>query len=239
MEPRNMTLVPITSEVFKLKTPDGEFSCYQAQPPRARVDAAVIVLQEIFGVNAFVRACCQWLAGNGFLAIAPDLYWRQSPNVELNESERDRAASLMKGLDHARAVADCTVLLNHIRSLPDMRSRKVAALGYCLGGKLACLVGANSNIDAVVSYYGVGIQSILDSVKTMRTPTLLHMGLDDTLCPPDAQQAIESALGSLEHIEIEMYPAGHAFARTGSPAYVPDSARRANERTLSFLSQRL
>jgi len=218
--------------------PDGAFDAYLSIPSGVGPWPAAIVLQEIFGVNAVIRGACAWLAANGYLAIAPDLFWRQAPGVQLDESERDAAMALMKGLDEGLAVADCEAVLDHVRALPESTG-KAGAVGYCLGGKLAFLMAARTSIDAAVSYYGVGIQNALELAPSVRCPLLLHIGTQDPLCPPDAQARIADALGGSPSVELETYTAGHAFARSGSPAYSAPHAGRANAVTLTFLGRSL
>ncbi|MBB4633390.1 dienelactone hydrolase family protein [Sphingosinicella soli] len=218
---------------------DGSFEAHVSWPTDDGGSApAVIVLQEIFGVNAFVRGACDWLAANGFIAAAPDLFWRQSPGVELTEADRDQAVGLMQGLDQDRAVTDCAALIERLRAFPKC-SGKVGALGYCLGGKIAYLMAARTSIDAAIAYYGVGIQSALGEADAVRAPLLLHIASQDTLCPPAAQEKIVRALAGNATARTETHRAGHAFARTGSAAYVETSADRANQHSLAFLAEHL
>lgn len=229
----------MSAERLAVQVADGSFGAYLRYP--ADDDAtspAVIVLQEIFGVNAFVRETCDWFAANGFIAAAPDLFWRQSPGIELGEGDREQAMALMKGLDQDKAVADCAALRDRLVALPRCSGR-VGASGYCLGGKIAYLLAARGQVDSAVSYYGVGIQGALDEAQRLDRPLLLHVGVEDALCPPDAQAAIAAALGTRPGVAIEEHAAGHAFARTGSAAYIETSARAANAHTLAFLAAHL
>ena len=229
----------MTGGYMTVSARDGTFRAWLSRPDTARGPApAVIVLQEIFGVNRFVREACDWLAANGFLALAPDLFWRQEPGVDLDEAERERAMALMQGLDQDRAVADCAVAVDALRSLPECNG-KVGALGYCLGGKLAYLMAARTSVDAAIAYYGVGIQGALEEAPALRAPLLLHIASEDALCPPAAQEQIVIALRNRPNVRIRAYRAGHAFARTASPAYVAKSAERANRLSLDFLAEML
>lgn len=216
---------------------DNEFGAYMASPRSDRAPA-VMVLQEIFGLTPSIRAACDWLAAKGYIAIAPDLFWRQQPGVVLSEADRDRAMQLFKNLNEELAIQDCASTLNYARSLPKCNG-KAAALGYCLGGKLAYLMAAQTDIDAAVSYYGVGIQNALDKAALLRAPILVHIAANDALCPAPAQDAIKAALAnaSSRHM-IETYEnVGHAFARDGAASYNQDAAARANAKSLSFLAE--
>lgn len=148
--------------------------------------AGIVLLQEIFGINANMREITEEYAAHGFNAIAPDLFWRQEPGVRLDPgraADRERATAFMKGMDQALAVDDALAAAMHLLLWPNATS-KVGAVGYCLGGELAYLLSARQGIDAAVSYYGVGIQAALDKADAIRCPLLLHIAEEDHLCPP-------------------------------------------------------
>ena len=220
-------------------TDGGAFGAYLAEPDRTTAPG-IVVLQEIFGVNAFVRGVCDGLAQAGYIAIAPDLFWRQAPGVELDSDDpgaRDRAMKLMQGLDEPLALSDIAAAAAHLRTLPQ-GSGKVGAVGYCLGGKLAYLAAARTNVDAAVSYYGVGIQGALGEAGGIHAPLLLHIAADDPLCEPPAQQAIADALGAAPGVRIVTHPGvGHAFARLGSTAYRASAAAAADAETMTHFDR--
>lgn len=202
----------------------------------------VVVLQEIFGVNANMRAVADDFAARGYDAIVPDLFWRQEPGVQLNpasEEDRARATELMKGLDQGLAVEDALAAARHLRTL-EGATGKVGAVGYCLGGKLAYLLAARPGIDGAVSYYGVAIQGALELAGALKAPLLLHIAAEDHLCPPEAQAAIHETLGSRGDVTIMDYPGvGHAFARRGGGTYNEAAATRADGATEAFLTKAL
>lgn len=216
---------------------DGNFEAYVSEA-RGEVRGSVILFQEIFGLNAFVRAAADWLAGEGYLVVAPDIFWRQAPGVQLDESERDRAMQLMGGLDQQLAMRDCVPILAWLRNR--YPGSGIGTVGYCLGGKLACMAASHAGISAAISYYGVAIQQIVEPLSRSDTPILLHMAEEDPLCPKDAQKALAEALGGNPLISMKTYPGvGHAFARIGSSAYRAEAASRANQRTLEHLATNL
>jgi carboxymethylenebutenolidase len=227
------------SSTVNLQSAAGSFSAYLARPDQPN-GAGLVILQEIFGVNANMRSVADAFAAAGFNAIVPDLFWRQEPGVELDPAtDRDRATELLKGLDPALAVQDALLAADHVRAL-DGANGKVGAVGYCLGGKLAYLLAMESGIDAAASYYGVAIQALLDKAQDVQCPTLLHLAEEDHLCPPEAQGQIEAAAAQSDKIEVLRYPGvGHAFARRGSPAFDSDSAERADGATLALLRTNL
>jgi carboxymethylenebutenolidase len=220
----------------------AEFTAFLTVPAacsRLMRAPAVLVLQEIFGVNAFVRGVCDRLADAGFIAIAPDLFWRQEAGIQLSESDLERALRLLQGLDQEEAISDCSNAVAYVRALPNCSGR-VGAVGYCLGGKLAYLMAMRSKVAAAVSYYGVGIEGVLDEAKALTAPLLLHIAADDTLCPPSAQSTIHRALEDIPGVILDTHAGvGHAFARRGGAPYVPQAAERADATTLMFLRQNL
>jgi len=220
----------MVASMVTLRTEAGSsFDAYLARPERPN-GAGVVVLQEIFGVNANMRSVADALAAAGFTAIVPDLFWRQQPGVELDSAaDRERATELMKGLNLGLAVQDALWAANYVRTL-DGANGKVGAVGYCLGGKLAYLLSMKAGVDAAASYYGVGIQGALDQMGAVRCPLMLHIAEEDQLCPPEAQAAIERAAEPHSNrVEVLRYPGvGHAFARLGSPVFDQQSAERAD-----------
>lgn len=220
----------------------GQFGAYTAYPDGETPSAAVIVIQEIFGINKVMRGICDNLAAAGFIAIAPDLFWRQQPGVQLtdkSEAEWAQAFKLYQGFNVDLGIEDLKSTLAYIRNDKSC-SGKVGTLGYCLGGKLAFLMAARSDADCNVSYYGVGIQDMLDEAPGIRQQLLMHIAEKDKFVPIAAQQKIRTALNSHNNVEIHVYPGvDHAFAREGGQHYDKEAARMANARTADFLAQHL
>jgi carboxymethylenebutenolidase len=229
-------------EVTLTSAEGNHFNAYLAVPAMSPAPG-IVVLQEIFGVNADMRAVADDLAAQGYLAIVPDLFWRQQPGIELNgdvEADRGRAYQLYQGMNEALAVKDGIAALDHLRSMSECNG-SIGALGYCLGGKLAYLVAARAKIDAAVSYYGVGVNAALDEAGNISAPLLLHVAGADHLCPPPAQQQLIEALTPLEpKVKVVVHDGvGHAFAREGSQSFVPEAAARANQMTREFFRTHL
>ncbi len=229
----------MSSATVALHSDTGEsFNAYLATPARPN-GGSVVVLQEIFGINANIRSVADSFADAGYYAIAPDLFWRQEAGVELDpalEASRERATTLMKGMDQSLAVQDARVAAAYVRGLHGSNG-KVGAVGYCLGGKLSFMMAATASVDAAISYYGVAIQSVLDGMSAVRCPVLLHVAEEDHLCPPEAQASIEAAAEKTDFVTMLRYPGvGHAFARRGSPVFVADSADRADAATMALLA---
>lgn len=232
------------SHDMQIETRDGRsFSAYVALPERLPAPA-VLVLQEIFGVNAFIRGIADQFAAEGYIAVAPRLYWRQSEDIELDSDlpgDMEKAIAHLGKLREEEALDDCTAVLTAVRALPQCTG-KVGAMGYCLGGKLAYLLATSSEIDAAVAYYGTGIHLALDQASNLRSPLLLHIAGDDFLCLPEAQQQIESRISGLRgslasEAQVYVYQgAGHGFTRKGKATFNEEATRLADQRTVNFFA---
>ncbi len=220
---------------------DGSFAAYLAKPAAARA-AGILVIQEIFGVNAVMRGICDELARQGYIALCPDLFWRQEPGVDItdkSDAEWQKASALYQGFNEAKGVTDLVTSLEHLRGLPEC-SGKAGSLGYCLGGKLAYLMATRSGADCNVSYYGVGTENTLNEASAITHPLLMHIAEEDQFVPKDAQAKIHQALGGNPLVTIHTYPGcGHAFARPGGAHWNAAAAKLANERTAAFLRKNL
>jgi carboxymethylenebutenolidase len=219
----------------------GEFDAYLSLP-EGGYGPGIVVLQEIFGVNKFLRDMCDWYAARGFVAICPDLFWRQEPGIELTDQTEagwQKAFELYQGLDEAKAVEDSAAALEFLRTHPACSGR-VGAVGFCLGGNLAWLLAARFIPDCAVGYYGVSIEKSLNEANNLRSPLMLHIAGKDQYCPFEAQKQIHEALDANPLVTIHDYPEqGHAFGRSGGEHYDPAAAELANLRTLEFFVRHL
>jgi carboxymethylenebutenolidase len=229
------------SETLTLTSPDGAFTAYVARPA-VEPAPAIVVIQEIFGVNAVMRDICDGLAAQGYLAVCPDLFWRIEPGIDItdkSEAEWKQAFALFNAFDVDAGAADIAVTLAAVRALPGC-SGKVGAVGYCLGGLLAFLTAARTDSDATVAYYGVGIEKHVGEADKLARPLLMHVAEKDQFVPPEAQQVILGALKDHPQIEIHTYPGcDHAFARVGGDHFTAEAAATANARTRAFFKTQL
>jgi carboxymethylenebutenolidase len=218
-----------------------EFGAYCATPAGGR-GPGLIVIQEIFGVNANMRRICDEYAALGYLAVCPDLFWRQKPNVQITDqtpAEWDQAFELFKGFDVEAGVRDLLSTLAHIRKMPGCNG-KVGSVGFCLGGKMAYLMSTRSDVDASVSYYGVDLDKYLDEIHDIRMPLMLHIAGLDQHVPPDVRAKLLKAFGRNPSITPYVYEnVDHAFARVGGKNYNKEAADLANKRTRDFLAKNL
>ncbi len=219
----------------------GNFMAYVAVPKKTPAPA-IVVIQEIFGVNAELRAKCDDLARQGFIACCPDLFWRMEPGVQLTdktEGEWAKAFDFFKRFDVDRGLEDLRQTVHVMKGYAGS-SGKVGCVGYCLGGKLAYLMATRTNVDCAVGYYGVGIQDMLKEASKIKNPLMLHIAEDDKFVPPEAQQAIKAGLAKNKLVTIHSY-AGveHAFARGNGQHYDEAAANAADKRTLDFFRSNL
>ena len=219
----------------------GAFSGYLATPAGGG-GAGVVVIQEIFGVNKVMRDVSDGLAGDGYTALCPDLFWRQEPGIQLtdqSEAEWQRAFQLFQGFDVDEGIADIDATIGHLRGL-EGSSGKVGAVGYCLGGLLAYLTAARTSAECAVGYYGVGIEDKLDEASRISGRLMLHVAEEDQFCPKEAQAKVSDGLASNAHVTIHPYAGvDHAFARVGGEHFDQAAASLANGRTREFFQTNL
>ncbi|TRW14410.1 dienelactone hydrolase family protein [Glacieibacterium frigidum] len=226
---------------MQIDVPDGNFTTYVACPA-AQPAPVVVVLQEIFGVNRDIRATCDELAARGFIAVAPDLFWRDAPGLDLNswnDADWKRGFELYNSFDLDRGIRDVEAVIAAARGL-DGASGRVGVMGFCLGGLMSFLAAARTDVDAAVVYYGGGTDQHLGEADRVEAPLLMHFGEDDEFISRDAQAAIKAELGDNPNVEIHFYPGcSHAFARHTGAHYDARAATSANARTYAFLHAHL
>ena len=224
------------NEYIDVNTPDGNFHAYIARPS-VRSAAAIVVIQEIFGVNADLRETCNELARQGYLAVSPDLFWRLEPGVDISdqsEAEWRRGMALYNAFDYDKGVADIACTMAAARSLPDATG-KVGLMGYCLGGLMTFITTARKGADASVVYYGGNTEKHLEEAVNIRSPLMIHLGEEDEYISKDAQAAIIDALRDNPLASVFTYPGSmHAFARHHGIHYDQRAADLANQRTADF-----
>lgn len=222
-------------------TARGEhFSGYLSLPPTGR-GPGVVLIQEIWGVNAHIRALADQYALDGYVVLAPDLFWRLAPRVDLayDEAGSARAFELFRAVDTAQAAADVADAVATLRGRPEITG-KVGTLGYCLGGQMAFRAAALARADAAVCYYGGGIANNLGLAPRITMPILFHHAELDALIPQDAVASIKAAFAGQGNAVFLDYPGvDHGFNCWGRPRYNQKAAALAHGLTLEFLSQHL
>src|SRR6267142_4656952 len=224
-----------------IKSFDGdEFDGYLALP-KSGYGPGVVVLQEIFGVNKYIRSVADWYAAHGFVALCPDLFWRQQRGVELTDKGADweKAVAFYLAIDEAKAVEDSAAAMTFLRAHP-LCTGRAGAVGFCMGGNLAYLLAVRFRPDCAVGYYGVSIEKSLAEAKNLSNPLLLHIAGKDRFCPPEARMQIHQTLDPNPLATIHDYPEqDHAFGRTEGEHYEAAAAELANLRTLEFFVRNL
>jgi len=208
-----------------IESPDGTFRAYISRPANLPAPA-VVVLQELFGVNADIRATCDELAAQGFIAIAPDLFWRQEAGVDLDvtsEADWQHGLRLYAAFDRDAGAKDIMETVRAAVELPESTG-KVALQGYCLGALMAFITAARYEVDAAVAYHGG------DTEK--------YLGEEDEFISKTAQAQIKAALAGKANATVYSYPGQrHAFSRHNGAHYNAAAAALANGRTSEFLNQ--
>jgi carboxymethylenebutenolidase len=220
---------------------DGTFGAYIARPETSPAPA-VVVLQELFGVNADIREKCVELAEQGFLAVAPDLFWRQERNVDLgvrSEADWQHGVRLYQAYDRDAGVRNIKDTIDAVAKMPECTG-KIAVLGYCLGALMTFLTAVRYRVDAAVAYHGGDTEKYLGEVDGLHAPLLMHLAEEDEFISKPAQAEIKAALARKPNAAVYSYPGQcHAFSRHNGLHYNAAAAALANGRTSEFLKQRL
>ena len=229
------------SETTRITTLDGDkdFMAYVARP-KDEPRAAIVVIQEIFGVNAGIRRKCDLLAEEGYLAVAPDLFWQLGEGIELDpdiEPEFQKALDLMGKFDQDAGVRDIEATIKWART---ETGKKVGAVGYCLGGRLAYMTAARTDSDATVGYYAVGVDELLREKDAIANPLMLHIPTEDGFVDKDTQKAMHDGLDDHPKVTLHDYEGmDHGFATQFGKRRNEDNAQLADKRTMDFFAKHL
>ncbi|MNX06278.1 Carboxymethylenebutenolidase [compost metagenome] len=226
---------------IRIATTGGSFNAYVARPQKLPAPA-IVVIHEVFGVNADMRQTCDELAAQGYLAVCPDLFWRITPGLDLSDrtqAELAQAQVLYNAFDLDAGVSDIAATVQAARAMPEVTG-KIGVVGYCLGGLLAFLTAARARPDATVAYYPGNADKHVREADRIANPLIVHLAQKDEYIPADAQRQIASALNGQPQVQVYSYPGcGHAFARHRGTAYNAEAAALANRRTADFLALHL
>lgn len=227
--------------VVGVSSQEGRFEAYLARAAE-RGRPVVIVLHEVFGVNADMRSTCDELATAGFTAICPELFWRAQRHVDLSvrsEPDWEKGLAFYKAFDIDAGVRDVESTVAAARALTETSGR-VGVLGFCLGGLLAFLAAARLRLDAAVAFHGARTDEFLGEAADVDAPLQMHLADEDEFMPEAAQRSISAALAENPKCELFHYPGCcHAFSRHGGMHFDADAARESRVRTLGFFNRNL
>jgi len=226
---------------IQIKSTEGSFDAYLARPKMGQAPV-IVVLHEVFGVNADLRATCDELAAAGFFAICPDLFWRQQRGVDLSvrsPADWEIGLRLYKAFDLDAGVRDVEATVAAARVLPGAAG-KVAVMGFCLGGLLTYLAAARTQVDAGVAFHGGRTEEFLGEAADIDAPLQMHLAEEDEFISKDAQRRIKAALADNSRAEVFSYPGcNHAFSRHDGMHFDAAAAALSRARTLEFLARNL
>lgn len=229
----------VVTEWIDIGAAGSGFQGLLALPP-ARKGPGLVLFQEIFGVNAHVQGVARQYALDGFVVLAPDLFWRQSPKVQLGYEgdDRNQGIEMMKKLQPADLEADIAATADVLRARPETQGHPMGAVGYCLGGRLAYFAASQQKVDAAVAYYGGGIHDQLPRAASITCPMQFHYAENDGGIPLEGVEKVRAAMGN--RAEVFVYPkAQHGFNCWDRGTYDAPSAALAHGRTLQFLARTL
>ena len=231
----------MTSITVQASDGTGSFSAYLLEP-KSKPAGVVVLIQEVFGVNQAMRDIAAWVADLGFIAVCPDLFWRIEPGIDItdkSEAEWKQAFELFGKFDQVKGIDDLKSTVAAARKLPRANG-KVATMGYCLGGRLAFMMAEQSDADANISYYGVGLDNLLGDLGKVKKPLVVHIADKDEFFPAEGRAKVVEAVKSHRQVGCYVYPnADHAFARVGGVHWDGRSAAIANGRSAEALAAAL
>ncbi len=232
-----------TSRTETITVDDGAFDAHLVVPASGS-GPGLVVLQEIFGVNTYIKSVCERLAEMGYVALAPDMFWRQEPGFvvepEQGEEGMQSAFAMVGGFDFATMPGDLGAALDHLRAVPECTG-DAGLIGFCFGGTLAYLGAAALDPTCAVSYYGSGVAGNLDQADNIDCPILFHFGGSDPYLPSEDSQAVADRFASVATVDVIIQSdAGHAFDNHLNPMFSnPPAAASAWAATAAFLADHL
>lgn len=230
----------VTTQWIEIDSAEGKFGAYLAIP-HTQKGPGIVLIQEIFGVNEHIRSVAEQYAADGYLVIAPDLFWRSGHRIELTYDEAGwkRAVELMNATDVGKAQKDIELAIDALKAQPGLDGG-IASIGFCFGGLLSYHTAANGLVDVAIAYYGGGIQNQLDRADEIDVPLLMHFGEQDSHIPLEAVEKIAERFDTNDNVEIVVYPeAEHGFNCSHRDSYNQRAAAEAHGNTLIFLGMEL
>lgn len=238
-----MSAAMVSTRTETITTPDGTFAGHVALPDSGS-GPGLLILQEIFGVNTYIRSVCERVAAMGYVAMAPDMFWRQEPGFTVEPDQDDgmeQAMGKMGAFEWTHATPDLGAALDHLVSLPECTG-EAGVMGFCFGGTLTFHAAADLNPTCAVSYYGSGVADALDAkAHGVSCPILFHFGDNDPFLPYEDVERVTAHFAGAANVAVEVQPdAGHAFDNNSNPMFSnPVAAAAAWEVTAAHLAEHL
>lgn len=230
----------MSTQWIDIPTADGTYQGYLKRPSGGS-GPAVLIIQEIFGVNAHIRSVVDQYASDGYTAMAPDIFWRVEPRIELkyDGDDRQRGIEAMQSIGLPTMTKDLIAAIDALRQV-DGHDGRIVVVGYCLGGTLAYRLAVESAVDLAISYYGGGVAKQLGDLPKVKVPLQLHFGETDESIPMSDVEAVKAAIGIDPERPIHVYPgAGHGFNCWARSSYNQHAAALAHGRSLQFIAEHL
>lgn len=231
----------MSGKTIEIATKTGKgFTGYLATPSEKKAPG-IILIQEIFGVNSHIKSVADLYAKAGYVVLAPDVFWRVQPGVELGYTPDDmqKGMSLIKQCDQEQILTDLGCAIDVLKAQPQFAG-KLGAVGYCLGGSLSYRLATHDLVDCAVGYYGGNIEQCLGEANNLHCPLMLHFGAKDTHITLSSVDKIRTALDGKGHVEIYVYEnADHGFNCDQRPSYERESAMLAYGRSQILLNKTL
>ena len=231
----------ISSQMVQISAPDGTMNAFSAAPTAPGRYPAVIVVMEAFGLNEHIKSVAKRIAGEGYVTLAPDMYYREK-NAVVGYDALPEAIRLMGTLQDDKIVRDVDSAVAHLKGQQSVRADRIGITGFCMGGRISFLAACESqDIKASVPFYGGGIGGLLGRAEKIRCPMLLFFGDQDPFIPNQEVEQIRSTLAKLgKPAEVKDYPgAQHGFFSDERASYHPDAARDAWKRLVDFFARHL
>jgi carboxymethylenebutenolidase len=237
----------ISTTTIRLRTGEGEMKCHQAQPRGQGKFPAVLVIMEAFGLNDHIKDVTERVAAEGYVAIAPDLYYRESPNV-VGYDQLQEAIALMQRLDPEKVMSDLQRVITHLKTQTFVNGDRIGIMGFCMGGMISFMAACKlaGDIKAAVPFYGGSIAddsptAPLNAAADLQASMLCFFGGKDPYIPLSQVNKIEDSLRALgKSFEVKVYAdADHGFFCDERASYHPDAAREAWEKTIAWFAKYL
>ena len=227
----------------QVTTPDGRMPVYVAEPTAPGRRPAVIVVMEAFGLNAHIQDVTRRIAAEGYVALAPDVYYRSLPDNKVGYDELPKAIGLMQKLNDKKVIEDLRAALDYLAARPNVDGARIGITGFCMGGRISFLAACElpERIRAAAPFYGGGIAGLLPKAAAIRAPLYLFFGQRDAFIPQDQVKAIDAKLRELgKRYELENYAgADHGFFCNDRPSYDAKAAADAWSKLVTFFREHL